>query len=150
MEKNSIETEGHIAKDHAAYARKVLAEDLEFAGEWDVVVADDNVLQIDYDILFGDTDEWRPRFNYVLAILKERLDVPSLDYEETPSRHDRTHIVIYLPVPMDIVERVAWQAIFNSDYVREALHLKSISRQELNPILLYMRKPLQLTEGEKY
>ena len=33
-----------------------------------------------------------------------------------------------------------WQAAFGSDPKREALHLLSVSRNELNPILLFMRK----------
>jgi hypothetical protein len=42
---------------------------------------------------------------------------------------------------LPIVERIAWQAAFGSDPKREALHLLSVSRGELNPILLFMRKP---------
>ena len=36
-----------------------------------------------------------------------------------------------------------WRAAFGSDPKREALHLLSVSRDELNPILLFMRKPAE-------
>jgi len=57
------------------------------------------------------------------------------------SKGGNTHVLVHLSRDMSILERVAWQGAFGSDPKREALHLLSISRDELNPILLFMRKP---------
>ena len=140
-----------IQRDHAKAAHKFL-EDNGYAEDWQVVVAEDNMLMLDYDGVFFDgvffnADPLPDQFYTVLGILEDMLGTAS--YEESQSKGGNTHVVIYLPVPLPIAERVAWQAAFGSDPKREALHLLSISRGELNPILLFMRKPEQklLTEG---
>ena len=62
-------------------------------------------------------------------------------YKASVSKGGNTHVIVHLRSAMDILERIAWQAAFGSDPKREALHLLSVSRGELNPILLFMRKP---------
>jgi hypothetical protein len=137
--KNS-DVSGEVKNDHAEYARKAL-EDSDMAKEWEVVVADDFHIQLDYDnqnaLLLQDTLE--ERFFVTRDILQQRIGYKP-DYAVLESKGGNIHVVITLREGMDVRERVAWQAAFGSDFKREALHLKSIAAGELNPILLYMRK----------
>ena len=132
-----------IAKsDHAIYAAEQLKEK-GLDDKWEVVVATDYTLQLDFDhpsdlLLMTDPPE---NFHRIRAMLEEQ--VGEVDYAVTRSRGGNVHVTITMREPMDIVQRIAWHAIFGSDPIREAGHLHSVKRQELNPILLYERKKPQ-------
>lgn len=130
-----------IGNDHAPAAQKYL-EDNGYADRWQVVLADDKTFMLDYDD--KPYDGILPeQFYTILHILYQA--VGSNNYFETfASKGGNTHVVIHLEAPMPIVERIAWQAAFGSDPKREALHLLSVSRGELNPILLFGKKPILL------
>jgi hypothetical protein len=64
----------------------------------------------------------------------------------TKSKGGGTHIVIGLPVEIEDIERVAWQAAFGSDGKREALNILRVKRGIKNPILLYMPKDCGVQE----
>ena len=74
-----------------------------------------------------------------LGILEQSLR-ESQFFTVHESKGGNTHALVRLTVPMDVYERIAWQAAFGSDPKREALHLLSVSRGELNPILLFVKK----------
>ena len=124
---------GHIQKDHAAYAAKELVE--KGLANWEVVVAEENQLQIDYD-----SPTLPDRFFDVLKILQQRFPTAGLCYSNHRSKGGNQHVLINLPHKIGLYERIAWQAAFGSDCKREALHLLSVSRKEKNPILLFMEK----------
>ena len=129
--------DGVLNNDHAQAAELWLNEH-GFADDWCVVVADDKTLMLDYD--GRPYDGTLPEQFYVtLGIFNEV--VGNVNYfHRTPSKGGNTHVIVHLTQTMPIVERIAWQAAFGSDPKREALHLLSVSRGELNPILLFMRK----------
>ncbi len=140
MKQTGSEVEGTINNDHVLAAQKTL-DDNGYAKEWQVVVADDKMLMLDYD--------QRPyactlpeQFYDTLGILEQALHEDQF-FTVHESKGGNTHALVRLTVPMDIYERIAWQAAFGSDPKREALHLLSVSRGELNPILLFMRKPVE-------
>lgn len=130
-----------LQNDHALAAEEFLKQAHFY--DWQVVVADDNKLMLDYDQ--KPFDGGLPEHLYdVLGILEQAVGCAVYMYA-AESKGGNTHVVILLPRPMPIVERIAWQAAFGSDPKREALHLLSVSRNELNPILLFMRKDRQTT-----
>jgi len=136
------EVEGTINNDHAKYAEQYL-RDTGMDDKWRVVVADDNTLMLDYDNRPYD-GSLPDQFYVVLGIFDEVVGGDNY-FEHSASKGGNTHCVIHTSTPLPIVERIAWQAAFGSDPKREALHLLSVSRGELNPILLFMRK----TEPQK-
>ena len=144
-QRNGSDVAGTINKDHALAAQKTL-DDNGYANEWQVVVADDYKLMLDYDDLAATDCTLPEQFFNILGILEQMLGV-AVYFTAHKSKGDNTHVLVRLTVPMPIVERIAWQAAFGSDPKREALHLLSVSRGELNPILLFMRKPLLLGDG---
>jgi hypothetical protein len=132
------DVEGVILKDHALAAEEFLRQ-AHFDDKWMVVLADDNTLMLDYD--HRPYDATLPEQFYVaLGILEEALHEDQF-FTVHESKGGNTHAKVVLTTPLPIVERIAWQAAFGSDPKREALHLLSVSRGELNPILLFMRKP---------
>ncbi len=133
-----------VQKDHAKAAQKFL-EDNGYAKDWKVVVAEDTMLMLDYDTRVYDGNV-PDQFCVILNILEQAVGITRFTIHE--SKGGNTHVIIYLPVPLYDAQRVAWQAAFGSDPKREALHLLSISRYELNPILLFMRKPEQKLLGD--
>lgn len=133
--------------DHAIYAQEWLDQH-GLADKWEVVVADDLHLQCDFDGL-NDLlicDAIPASFFEGRRMLSERIHatvqngLPVLDYHVYESKGGNIHIVVDLPIPLHAMERVAWQTAMGSDPVREMIHLKSIAKEELNPILLFMRK----------
>ena len=129
-----------LGNDHVLAAQKYL-EDKGYANAWMVVVADDNMLMLDYDDAPAGSAPFLPeQFFLTLAIFNKAWGSDNY-YEASVSKGGNTHVIVHLRSAMDILERIAWQAAFGSDPKREALHLLSVSRGELNPILLFMRKP---------
>jgi hypothetical protein len=129
--------DGVLNNDHAQAAELWLNEH-DFADDWCVVVADDKMLMLDYDDrpYNGTLPE---QFYVTLGIFDEVVGHDNY-FASFASKGGNTHAVLHISNPMPIVERIAWQAAFGSDPKREALHLRSVSRGELNPILLFMRK----------
>lgn len=122
---------GTTNNDHAIYAREMLKDE-----NFEVVVAEENVLMLDYD----DVEDLPEQFYTSLGILESVLGV-AVRFEQSRSKSGTgIHVLVFLPESMPIITRVAWQAAFGSDPKREALHLLSIARREKNPILLYNRK----------
>ena len=129
--------DGVLNNDHAQAAELWLNEH-GFADDWEVVVADDNMLMLDYDD--RPYDGTLPEQFYVTLGSFDEVVGHDNYFASSASKGGNTHAVIHISNPMPIVERIAWQAAFGSDPKREALHLLSVSRNELNPILLFMRK----------
>lgn len=112
--------------------------------EWEVVVATDYTLQIDYDKM--PKDKLPPKFKQTLALFAQRFKSSELTYELHRSKSGTgNHVIIHMPEALEDLERVAWQAAFGSDGVREALNLLRIKRNIKNPVLLYMRKDRDTT-----
>ena len=133
---------GVLNNDHAQAAEEFLRQ-AHLDDKWQVIVADDKMLMLDYDGRPYEPYEGSLPEQFYVALGIFDSAVGSNNYSETtPSKGGNTHCVIHTEKPMPIVERIAWQAAFGSDPKREALHLLSVSRGELNPILLFMRKPV--------
>ena len=132
-------------KDHAAFVTAQLSADGEDQ-EWEVVVADDMTLMLDYD---------QPTVPMQYDRIVGNLFANFKQINTYTSRSGNLHILIHLSTPLTALERVAWQAALGSDPIREACHLNSLQKQELNPILLVMKKnrdekaPVQLDAGRK-
>jgi hypothetical protein len=129
-----------LNNDHAQAAQKFL-ENNGYATGWQVVVADDKTLMLDYDNRPYD-GSLPDQFYIVLGIFDEVVGSDNY-FEHSASKGGNTHCMIHISTPLPIAERIAWQAVFGSDPKREALHLLSVSRGELNPILLFMAKPVE-------
>lgn len=123
--------------DHAHFAYRDLVEQ-GLDGQWQVVVADENHLQIDYDSPIVPIS----LFMQGLGLLEKRLGGKPIDYKVTNSKSGNKHVIITLPQGhnLNIFERVGWQAILGSDPLREALHYVDIEKNEKNPILLFEKK----------
>lgn len=107
---------------------------------WQVVVAKSNELQIDFDKK-SDKLCHPPNFQGIMRFLMQRFNCKRpLKYKIAKSKGRGNHITIYLPKPIDDMERIAWQAIFASDGKREALNLLRVKRGIKNPILLFQKK----------
>ena len=130
--------EGVINNDHALAAEEFLRQ-AHFDDKWQVVLANDTTLMLDYDNY--PYDATLPEQFYVTLGILESVLGASLYFTANASKGGNTHARVVLSKPLPIIERIAWQAAFGSDPKREALHLLSVSRGELNPILLFMRKP---------
>jgi hypothetical protein len=127
-------------QDHATYAAQTLVEK-GLDKEWEVVVATDTTLLLDIDNIFLPNN-----FNRLIILLEEQIG--PVTNAVSDSKSGNLHVIITMKQPMDIIERITWQAILGSDPVREACHLGSVKRNEQNPILLFQRKTqLLLTEG---
>ena len=128
-----------IDVDHATAAAAYLVAK-GYADKWQVVLPDDRMFMLDYDEKPYD-GTLPDQFYRTLGILEQALENYNTYFVVSESKGGNTHCLVHLPNTMSIVERIAWQAAFGSDPKREALCLLSVSRGELNPILLFMRKP---------
>lgn len=124
--------------DNAEDAAKAL--ELKAAPGYEVVVAEPDELQIDYDIPYpGDAWETLPEsFKIVFKVLRENGMVRY--FRRYKSKSGNLHVLVKLSDELPEVERVALQAAFGSDPLRETLNLIAIRKQVKNPILLFMRK----------
>ena len=94
-----------------------------------------NELQLDYDC-----NEIPQQFQDVLEILHERF-IKAITYQTFRSASKKHwHVVITLPEEIDNRERIMWQALFGSDYVREGLSFLRDINGIPNPSVLYMYK----------
>ena len=127
-DRSDSDVSGTTHKDHAEYVRAELVKNGEDK-EWEVVVAENNTLLLDYD-----SKQVPEQFSLLklLPLVKE--------FEHYESRSGNRHVVVYLSEPLGELSRIAWQAILGSDPKREALHMASLHKGNLNPIVLVMRK----------
>lgn len=102
--------------------------------DWEVVTAAPNELQLDYD-----SPTLPLKFYEILEILSKRTE-SSIPYKVFTSKGGNTHVIITLPVELDVVERISWQAALGSDNMKESLSLLSVARGVRNPVLLFMHK----------
>lgn len=136
------ESKKSYKSDHREYVNQLLEASGE-AAEWEVFVCPDNMLQLDYDQPFP---FYPLQFFDVMGMLVERCSLATartnkqVEHRVYSSRSGNSHYLIELPENISDYERTAWQAAFGSDPKREAGHLLSLMRKEINPILLIMRK----------
>ena len=119
--------------DHAAFVLQQL-DGAESTG-WEIVLADDTMLLLDYDVPYIPQ-----QFLRTLDILNETMGFREQKWKAYKSRSGNTHIIVKLSEIMPYSERIAWQAAFGSDPKREALHLLSRKRGDRNTMMLVMRK----------
>lgn len=103
---------------------------------WEAVPAADNQLQIDYD------SEVIPkaRFDFALSIL-DQIYPGKWQLTQFRSRSNMNwHVLVTVPEPLSIFERLAWHGVFGSDYKRDALIIKGVHDGVKNPMLLIMNR----------
>lgn len=105
--------------------------------DYEIVVAKEDQLQIDYDV--SDI----PKHFYIVLDMMERAGIAG-GHAWEKSASGNVHCVVQLKAPMSEVERVAWQAAFGSDPMREALTLMRIRRGVKNSILLRKDKSMEI------
>ncbi len=119
--------------DHVIHVQKRIDESGE-AEKLEIVLPQPNQLQLDYD-----TPELPPWFERALGIAAQAF-CPKLrdhiSYTVTSSKSGNKHVTVDLPVLIDDLTRVAWQAALGSDPMRESLSLMSIRRGIAHPSLL--------------
>lgn len=131
MSKSSIVPQS----DNAEEAKEALAAKGTYPNH-EVVVASSDEIMLDYD-----TKNVPEVFLNVLQVMQtQRFRNGKTTYSLFQSKGGNCHVVVKLPEPIADVERIAWQAAFGSDPIREALSLVSVSRNVKSPVLLYMAK----------
>jgi hypothetical protein len=128
------------ALDHLDFCKKWLV-DQKLDGEWKAIVPhEDKQLFIDLD-----TAEQHAQFLRMWPLVKSQYE--NIDYTLSFSKRGRVHIMVNMKRYTSFLMRVALQSILGSDPKREALHIVSYEKQELNPIVLIERiKPLMLCD----
>jgi hypothetical protein len=106
-----------------------------------ILYADDRTLQIDID-----TDEDYEFFEKQVSRLREYMDLPAT-YDVLRSISGNRHILIQLPRPLPVKDRIMLQACLGSDRVREILSYARYRKGDPQPVLLF-RPRLLLTAGE--
>ena len=120
--------------DHAKHVQNVLGNGAEDS-TWEIVLADDTMLLLDYDVPYIPN-----QFLRTLEILEEMMGHVPQPWKAYKSRSGNTHIIVALSQSLPVDQRIAWQAAFGSDLKREALHLLSNKRGDRNTMMLVMRK----------
>ena len=99
-----------------------------------IVVEKDNQLMLDYD-----AEEIPEVFEKMLSILQQRFYNQPIKWEKFRSSSGKHwHVIVDLPENLEVQERIAWQAIFGSDRVREAITLLKIAQNIKDPVVLFM------------
>lgn len=106
--------------------------------DYDIVVADDKSIQLDLDNLTYGAP--MPKLFLELLTMFARAEISYRGYYVTRSKSGNTHVTIRFNKSIPITERIAWQAIFGSDPMREALHMMAMKRNVKNPILMFEPK----------
>lgn len=101
----------------------------------DVVVAADNELQFDLDNI-ASLAQFEEFYAGKLCSLFSVL----LPRKEWKSKSGNRHIVLTLPNPLSIVERIALQSMGGSDVGREIAALNCYWNNSLHPLLLFKPK----------
>jgi hypothetical protein len=122
--------------DHVIHVQTKINESGE-QDNFEIVLPRPNQLQLDYDV-----PELPEQFHKVLDIAAQAFCKlhGSLFYTVRKSRHNNLHITIDFPRDLTDIERIAWQSVFGSDPMREALSLMSVHRGIANPTLLIERR----------
>jgi len=97
-----------------------------------IEISKQNQILIDYD-----EDKLPDRFHEALKFLEKRFPKGCKWKEVHSASGVNIHVTITLNVDITDEERVAWQAVFGSDYKREAMNLIKMSQNIENPILFY-------------
>lgn len=102
-------------------------------------------IQIDYDC-----EEIPEQFHKVLGILRQRFPKGHLNWKKYLSASGKHfHIIVTLPEEITNQERILWQAVFGSDYMRESLNVLRLSQGFENPVKLFMdptKEPERIVE----
>ena len=99
----------------------------------EIEFAASNQLQLDYDF-----KEIPSQFHEALKFLKIRCKNEKFSWkEQTSASGEHLHVIITMPIEMDVMERIAWQAIFGSDIKRESLNIVSFNEGNKTPVLLF-------------
>jgi hypothetical protein len=122
--------------DHVVHVQKKLDES-GASKNFEIVLPEPNELQLDYDEKVLPEQFWKGMDLLTQAYCALQEGLP---YVVTESCSGNRHVTISLPCQIDPVTRVAWQAVFGSDLMREGLSLMSITRGLKNPTLLIERK----------
>lgn len=132
---NSGTTTAHLkaGQDTIAVVDKMLLE--KGFVDWEAVPADDFVLQVDLDM---DREAALKHMEPIIPLLCRRipLGLKWATYKSKSGKH--THAVFTMPEPMELYERMAWQAVLGSDRMREALNLIGLHNGVLNQVVLFM------------
>lgn len=100
----------------------------------EIVPATAKQLQLDYD-----SDEVPEQFNKVLPMLRQRFTKGTITWNKYHSSSGKHwHVILDLPEAITDQERIVWQAVFGSDYMREGLSLMRLIANIENPTLLFM------------
>lgn len=132
MRLKGSDVSGEEKKDHLVYCRGYL-EGQGLAENWEPVVCRQDQLFIDLD-----TPEATANFEAQWPIFVEHW--PKSTFKVTPSKSNNRHVIVELGMNVTDAWRVAAQACLGSDLKRELLHLVSLEKGELNPIILFERK----------
>jgi len=112
-------------------------------GDNEIVHAKPNELQLDYD-----ADELPEQFNKLLPILRDRFAKGNIEWKKYHSSSGKhLHVVITLPEEITDQERIVWQAVFGSDYMREGLNVLRMVAHIENPSLLFMPKNREVLDS---
>lgn len=96
-----------------------------------IMYSDDMTLQLDLD-----SDEALRTFYEQIELLNS-LGFLWDGYDTLPSKSGNTHVLVRLPQPVPIEERIALQAMLGSDRKREMLALAGLRAGQENPVLLF-------------
>lgn len=108
----------------------------------DIVVAKKNELMIDYD-----QEEIPEQFQKMLPILRQRFNKGTIFWKKQHSASGKHwHVIVTLPEEISDQERIVWQAVFGSDYMREGLSLLRVVAGMENPTSLFMPKDVAPVE----
>lgn len=91
---------------------------------------EENELFIDID-----TPDQLARFGIAMDRLRRNFPEISFESKVSKSGFPHVHFKVKMPWGMDNVERIAWQAVFGSDPIRELLALLRARRGEEIPTL---------------
>src|SRR5437016_6118507 len=102
--------------DHAEHVQDKLDKS-PLGKKFEIVLPEPNQLMLDYD-----APEVPKRFYEVIDMLTQaycQRGYRGLTYKITESRSGNRHVLITLPCSITDLERLAWQAVFGSDYTRD-------------------------------
>lgn len=132
--------------DNAVKTQKVV-DKFGLGVDFEVVVAKKSQLQIDYD-----SPIIPQQFHKILWNLTKIFcpNGETLIWAARRSKSGNLHVTVDLPVEISDTERIAWQAIFGSDPIREVMSLMAVKHGIANPTLLIEKRDAELvTTGIK-
>lgn len=128
-EERKFEIYGDI--DRPEYIRNQKARGFE------IVVPGKDELQIDID----SEEEYQKFWKRFECLQYNGVDAEIIyDQPSKSGKNGRRHIVIKMPIEMDPVKRIAFQAALGSDWVRELLSLLRFENGDVDPTLFVEKK----------